>query len=211
MEGYWTWKNYLKNIVAGLIILANILLIFTIRHSNKCRKQVFIQTQLTIDLSVFVAEIQPGDHLSGSDGYDGRVGHPHQHAQTREVAIRRLQRCLLINGNCPRWTFGPVMCQVMISMEVILLCASINNFVLVNLDRLLCLKFKSFPVRSSSVTSSGGSGYKRIKIGIALCWGLAFIPAVPMWFSTTDGTDWKCKFPFQNVSSKFIHTKKKYY
>ena len=44
MEGYWTWKNYLKNIVAGLIILANILLIFTIRHSNKCRKQVFIQT-----------------------------------------------------------------------------------------------------------------------------------------------------------------------
>ena len=96
------------------------------------------------------------------------------------------------------------MCHVMTSMEVILLCASINNFVLVNLDRLLCLKFQSFHIRSNSVTSSGSGGYKRIKIGIAICWGLAFIPAVPMWFSTTqeivNQEKGDCYFPFSKVN-----------
>ena len=43
MEPYWKWENYVKNIIAGLIFLANILLIFTIRSSAKCRTQVFIQ------------------------------------------------------------------------------------------------------------------------------------------------------------------------
>ena len=85
-------------------------------------------------------------------------------------------------------------------MEVVLLCASINNFVLVNLDRLICLKFQQFPMRSNSSTSS--PSYNRIKIGIAICWGLAFIPAAPMWFSTKDVSKMNCPFPFESVSLK---------
>ena len=86
----------------------------------------------------------------------------------------------------------------MTSMEVVLLCASINNFVLVNLDRLICLKFQQFPMRSNSSTSS--PSYNRIKIGIAICWGLAFIPAAPMWFSKKDVSEMKCSFHFKDVS-----------
>ena len=43
MDTYWTWENFMKNLIAGLIILANILLIFTIRSSDKCRKQVLLE------------------------------------------------------------------------------------------------------------------------------------------------------------------------
>ena len=62
----------------------------------------------------------------------------------------------------------------MTSMEVILLSASINNFVLVNLDRLLALKF---PMQYYNKNKSN----KSTKIGLAVCWSLAVLPAVPMW------------------------------
>ena len=39
-ESYWGWENSLKNVIAGLIIVANTLLITLIRTSKKCRKQV---------------------------------------------------------------------------------------------------------------------------------------------------------------------------
>ena len=145
------------------------------------------------------AAIQPGDCLPGCDRHDSGHHHPHQHPEERKVTRGRIASDDSWLKNVLRWTFGPSMCHVMTSMEVILLCASINNFVLVNLDRLLCLKFQQFPLRSNSTTSEPEK-YKRIKIGIAICWVLAFIPAAPMWFSTKEETKWNCSFPFKNVS-----------
>ena len=94
------------------------------------------------------------------------------------------------------------MCYVMTSLEVILLCASINNFVLVNLDRLLSLKF---PL---TYNNKEPASFQIIKIGIAISCLAAFLPALPMWipsvYSTkgniTDGSGDICAFPYESVS-----------
>ena len=94
------------------------------------------------------------------------------------------------------------MCHLMTTMEVFLLCASINNFVLVNLDRLLSLKF---PL---TYNNKSPASWKIIKIGIAVSCLAAFLPALPMWipsvYSTkrnvTDGSGPTCAFPYQSVS-----------
>ena len=94
------------------------------------------------------------------------------------------------------------MCHLMTTLEVVLLCASINNFVLVNLDRLLSLKFP-LTYNNKSQTS-----FKIIKIGIAISCLASFLPALPMWipsvYSTkgneTDGSGLICAFPYQSVS-----------
>ena len=93
------------------------------------------------------------------------------------------------------------MCHVTTSLEVVLLLGSINNLVLVNLDRLLSLKF---PLTYNKSASS----WKFIKIGIAIAFLAAFIPAIPMWtpevYNTkgniTGGTGTTCGPPFQSVS-----------
>ena len=97
------------------------------------------------------------------------------------------------------------MCHLMKSMEVVLLCASINNFVLVNLDRLLSLKF---PMKYSSKSATS---FKIIKIGILICCLLAFLPALPMWIADTsksdpktDGSEENCVFPYENVSDIYV-------
>ena len=100
--------------------------------------------------------------------------------------------------------FGPLMCHVMTTMEVVVLCASINNFVLVNLDRLLSLKFP-LTYNNQSQTS-----IRIIKIGIVISCVAAFIPAVPMWVPEVHETrgeldgrwvDGKgtCVFPYNSV------------
>ena len=94
------------------------------------------------------------------------------------------------------------MCHVLSSMEVILLAASINNFVLVNLDRLLSLKF---PL---SYNNKSPKSFKIIKIGIAISCLLALCTAVPMWIPEVyntrgnkfDGTEKICAPPFTSVS-----------
>ena len=50
MDNYWSWPVILKNVFAGLIILANILLITLIRTSKKCRKQVGLNFSYRIKL-----------------------------------------------------------------------------------------------------------------------------------------------------------------
>ena len=56
-----------------------------------------------------------------------------------------------------RWVFGREMCSVVTSLVVILMSASIYNFVLVNLDRLLVFKW---PFQQQT-----GGSRKNIKIG----------------------------------------------
>ena len=117
-----------------------------------------------------------------------------------------------------RWIFGPMMCKVMTSLEVIFICASFNNFglsnisfyffssfsflVLVNLDRLYTLKFQKVFNRSMSVTSVK-QDHKKMKIAIAICWVLALLAAAPMWFTSVtmwNDTLQRCDFPFRDVS-----------
>ena len=96
----------------------------------------------------------------------------------------------------------------MTTLEVLLLCASINCFVLVNLDRLLTLKF---PL---TYNNKSPASFKIIKIGIAISCLLAIIPAVPMWvpdvYNTRthqqgnisvplDGSGAICSLPYESV------------
>ena len=93
------------------------------------------------------------------------------------------------------------MCHVMTTLEVVLLGASINNFVLVNLDRLLSLKF---PLTYNKSPKS----FKIIKIGIAISCLAAVLSALPMWIPSVwstkgnerDGSGLVCAFPYQSVS-----------
>ena len=94
------------------------------------------------------------------------------------------------------------MCHVTTSVEVVLLSGSINNFVLVNLDRLLSLKY------SLSYNNKTPTSWKIIKIGIAISCLAAFFPALPMWIpevhstrgNMTDGSGALCAFPYDSVS-----------
>ena len=90
----------------------------------------------------------------------------------------------------------------MTTLEVLLLCASINCFVLVNLDRLLTLKFPLI------YNNKSPASFKIIKIGIAISCLLAFVPAVPLWVpdvyntkgNISDGSGTICSFPYESVS-----------
>ena len=88
MDNYWSWRNSLKNVIAGLIILANILLIIIIRTSKKCRKQVGYFVKKSDFKQLIRAEIQPSDRLSGRDRLYGRHHVTHQHAQDRLLEVR---------------------------------------------------------------------------------------------------------------------------
>ena len=104
-----------------------------------------------------------------------------------------------------RWTLGYHFCQFVTSMVVILLSASIYNFVFVNLDRLFAIKM---PLRYKEMKD------KRwvVKLAILACWVLSLVPAIPMWIKSmdtrnmeNDGTGCKCTFPYQSVS-KLIYS-----
>jgi hypothetical protein len=98
-----------------------------------------------------------------------------------------------------RWTLGHHYCEFITSMVVILLSASIYNFVCVNLDRLIAVKM---PLRYQEMKD------KRwlVKGAIFACWILSLVPAIPMWTSfdtrtaENDGTGLKCSFPYKSVS-----------
>jgi len=97
-----------------------------------------------------------------------------------------------------RWTLGYHFCQFVTSMVVILLSASIYNFVFVNLDRLFAIKM---PLRYQAMKD------KRwlVKLGILACWVLSLVPAMPMWIRSmdtrtveNDGRCFKCSFPYKS-------------
>jgi len=98
-----------------------------------------------------------------------------------------------------RWTFGHHICMIITSMVVILLSASIFNFVAVNIDRLVCIKM---PLRYKEMKDRRWM----VKVAIFACWVLALVPAVPMWTSydtrtaRNDGTCYLCSFPYESVS-----------
>ena len=98
-----------------------------------------------------------------------------------------------------RWTLGHHFCEFVTSMTVILLSASIYNFVCVNGDRLFAIKM---PLRYKELKDKRWM----VKLAIAGCWLVSLVPAVPMWteFDTrteqNDGTGKCCSFPYKSVS-----------
>jgi len=97
-----------------------------------------------------------------------------------------------------RWTLGYHFCQFVTSMVVILLSASIYNFVFVNLDRLFAIKM---PLRYKEMKDKRWM----VKIGILACWALSLVPAMPMWIRSmdtrtqeNDGSCFKCSFPYKS-------------
>ena len=95
-----------------------------------------------------------------------------------------------------RWSLGKFMCQLVTSSVVILLSCSIYNFVFVNLDRLMAIKFP--------LTYKDSASRKKVKMGIALCWVLSLFPALPMWTDDSrtarnDGSGCICGFPYESV------------
>jgi len=97
-----------------------------------------------------------------------------------------------------RWTFGHHICMLVTSMVVILLSASIFNFVAVNIDRLVAIKM---PLRYNEMKDRRWM----VKVVIFACWVLALVPAVPMWTSfdtrtaRNDGTCYLCSFPYNST------------
>ena len=100
-------------------------------------------------------EIQPDHHLPGRHRHALWSRHPLQHSPLWKVSPRhsgdRAERTML------RWYFGRYFCQIVTSLVVCLLSASIYNFVLVNLDRLLVFK--------RPFNQLSGGSRKNIKIG----------------------------------------------
>jgi len=97
-----------------------------------------------------------------------------------------------------RWTLGYHFCQFVTSMVVILLSASIYNFVFVNLDRLFAIKM---PLRYQEMKDKRWM----VKLGIFVCWVLSLVPAMPMWIRSmdtrtveNDGRCFKCSFPYKS-------------
>jgi len=96
-----------------------------------------------------------------------------------------------------RWNLGHHYCEFVTSMVVILLSASIYNFVCVNLDRLFAVKM---PLKYKEMKD------KRwlVKLAIFASWLLSLVPAIPMWTSydtrtkDNDGTCKKCDFPYKS-------------
>ena len=99
-----------------------------------------------------------------------------------------------------RWTLGHHFCEFVTSMTVILLSASIYNFVCVNVDRLIAIKM---PLKYKELKDKRWM----VKAAIFACWILSLVPAVPMWTSfdtrtaKNDGTCFKCSFPYKSVST----------
>ena len=97
-----------------------------------------------------------------------------------------------------RWTFGRHFCMFITSMIVILLSASIFNFVAVNIDRLVAIKM---PLKYKEMKDRRWM----LKAAIFACWLLALVPAVPMWTSLdtrtikNDGSCYYCSFPYESV------------
>ena len=98
-----------------------------------------------------------------------------------------------------RWTLGYHFCQFLTSMVVILMSASIYNFVCVNVDRLVAIKM---PLQYKELQDKRWM----VKGAIFACWILSLVPAIPMWTSfdtrteKNDGTCFVCSFPYTSVS-----------
>ena len=98
-----------------------------------------------------------------------------------------------------RWTLGYHFCQFLTSMVVILMSASIYNFVCVNVDRLVAIKM---PLKYKELQDKRWM----VKGAIFACWILSLVPAIPMWTSfdtrteKNDGTCFVCSFPYTSVS-----------
>ena len=111
-----------------------------------------------------------------------------------------------------RWSaLGDPFCKIYTTLVVIALSSSIYHFVFVNFERLMALKF---PIDYRSPNSR-----RKIKIGIACCWLLSLLPALPMWIikpstnsttsttstnstttTSTFNTTQSCHFPYDDVN-----------
>ena len=98
-----------------------------------------------------------------------------------------------------RWTLGHHFCEFLTSMVVILMSASIFNFVCVNVDRLVAIKM---PLKYKELKDKRWM----VKAAIFTCWILSLVPAIPKWTSydtrteQNDGTCFVCSFPYTSVS-----------
>ena len=90
---------------------------------------------------------------------------------------------------------GPVMCNFVTSMVVILLSASIYHFVAVNIDRwkgipIHYLLNEMFNPRLTAIkfpmSYRSPENRQRIKLVIGMCWLLSLLPAAPMWIPKFD-------------------------
>lgn len=166
-ENYWCVRNIFVNFVAVLIIFINLTLIIVLRISPRCRRHRY---------NLIIVSLAVTDMLCG-------VIFPFNTLRIR------------------RWgyfgSFGREMCSAVTSLVVILMSASVYNFVLVNLDRLLVFKL---PFQQQADSSR-----KNIKIGIFCCWVFALLPAFPMWIPhgnhrtpENDGSNDTCRFPYES-------------
>ena len=96
-------------------------------------------------------------------------------------------------------------CEVITSLEVVLICSSIYHLLALSLARLYLVKYplKYFQMMKASK--------RKVIWTILLCWLLAFVPAAPLWSQWDTRTDsntncWNlCSFPYDSVSRTIFH------
>lgn len=179
------WSNYASSrniwvlILGGFIIIANSLLIFVILKSKGLRSQRFNLIMISLAFT---------DLLVGIFSPFNTLRFP-------------TDRTTQVSGF---WTMGQSMCQFANSMVVMFLSASIYNFVAVNLDRLLAIKF---PLMYRDMREKRWA----VKLAIGLCWLLALVPTIPLWIPDSyygdehqylsekvDGSCTQCGFPYKS-------------
>ena len=99
-----------------------------------------------------------------------------------------------------------IFCEVITSLEVVLICASIYNLLALSLDRLYLIKY---PLKFQMIKSSK----KDARWIIIFCWLFAMVPAAPLWSGSDTRTAantncWNiCSFPYDSVSILPFHKK----
>jgi len=96
-----------------------------------------------------------------------------------------------------RWQYGELLCDLVTSMVVITMSSSVYNYLGVNIDRVLAIKY---PLEYF-VGRRWWARRNNVKACIALCWLLALLPAAPMWVSHKKELEWGqavCSFPYEN-------------
>ena len=96
-----------------------------------------------------------------------------------------------------RWQYGELLCDLVTSMVVITMSSSVYNYLGVNIDRVLAIKY---PLEYF-VGRRWWAKRNNVKACIALCWLLALLPAAPMWVSHKKESEWGqtvCSFPYEN-------------
>ena len=93
---------------------------------------------------------------------------------------------------------GYHLCQALLTLEYSLRSCSIYNFILINLDRFLRIKF---PLQYKDTEGKGS-----VKLQIVFSWLLSPLPVIPLWIpdwieNPNNGTSDRCGYPYHSVSS----------